>query len=129
MGAFEQSDRVGAPVGQAAGDGVLERSGEIGDICRAHWFDACHFVPDGGLEAGKREITPGSANHGPWQGEARLVSLHGGFFQSRAAGITETEEFRRLVEGFAHGIVNGRAKALVLTNPLDRQQLAVAAGH
>ncbi len=45
-------------------DGRLERGAEIGDICRRQRRDSFGFEPHRRLEAGKREIRLGAAEHG-----------------------------------------------------------------
>ncbi len=46
----------------------------------------------------------------------------------RAAGIAEAQQLRRLVEGFAGGVVDGGAEPAIAADAFDHQQLAMAAG-
>src|SRR6201999_3387562 len=50
------------------------------------------------------------------------------FLDQRAAGIAETEQARRLVEGLAGGVVEGLAEQLVALVVADRGEQGVAAG-
>src|SRR6201999_590292 len=50
------------------------------------------------------------------------------FLDQRAAGIAETEQARRLVEGLTGGVVEGLAEDLVAAVVADRGEQGVAAG-
>ncbi len=47
----------------------------------------------------------------------------------RPAGVGQAEQLRHLVEGFADGVVDGRAEAQIIADAPDGDELGVAAGH
>ena len=64
--------------------------------------------------------------HGARQSD-RCAAALGGLLDGWAAGIVEAEQLRRLVEGLAKRIVQGRAEARVLADILDDEKLRVPA--
>ena len=126
----EGVEGVAAPVGQHIADGRLKRRREIGDVARVERTgrQSVDGMAQGGLEAGERKIATRPPAHRPWQVEARAVATGSGGFECRAAGIAEFEQLGRLVEGFADGVVDGAAKAVIDADILCDHQLAVAAG-
>ena len=64
--------------------------------------------------------------HGTRQSDGCAAAL-GGLLDRRAAGIVEAEQLRRLVEGLAKRIVQGRAEARVVADVPDDEKLRVSA--
>ncbi len=69
------------------------------------------------------------AEHGPRQIKPAGRATRRRRRHRRAAGITKTQHLGRLVEGFSHGVVHGRAQPGKIVHALDDQQLRVPAGH
>ncbi len=57
------------------------------------------------------------------------VAIAGQGLERRTAGIRQAEEFGGFIEGFAHRVVQRGAEQTVLTDALDQNDLAVAAGE
>ena len=104
-----------------------------GRIREGHFFEA---VAEAGFEAGEAEggVTgAGAFAEGAGEIEAARVAGSGEFFNERAAGIREAEEFCALVEGFAGGVVDGavedgEADAVLLVGRIEAVEEGVAAG-
>ncbi len=116
---------------QDVAGGALEGRAKIGniailEIAFRQLFDG---LTDFGLQPGKRKIAARPATHGPGQIEAFRIAVSGPCLDCGAAGIPQSQHFRRLIESLTQGVVNGGAEAAVASNPLDRQQLAMAAGN
>src|SRR3546814_13688232 len=62
-----------------------------------------------------------------WSSDVCSSDLPRGAFDRGAARIAEPEQFRRLVERFARGIVDRGGEAAIDTNAADQQQLAMPA--
>ena len=84
---------------------------------------------DGGFQARKTHVEAGPVHQGARETEGFGVAgfcepLHG-----RAARKAEAEQFGRLVECFAHRVINGRAETPVVAKPAHFQELAMPARH
>ena len=60
--------------------------------------------------------------------EPHRIAAERRLFDARAAGIGQAEQFGRLVEGFADGVVDRRAEPPIIADAVDRDELAMAAG-
>ena len=87
-------------------------------------------APHSRLQAGKREMGLVASQHRPRQVEATRISL------ARAArstagppGKAEPQQLRRLVEGFAQRVIDGRAEPLVSADAAHDQELRMPAGN
>ena len=96
-------------VADDVGRGLLEAGAEIGDGLFAERRALHGFMPERGLEAGEREMRLAPPMHRPRQRHRRRAPC-GFFLDGWAARITETEQLRRFVEGFAQRIVEGGAE-------------------
>src|SRR5205085_6417414 len=82
---------------------------------------------DSALEAGEGEMRFGGADQRPGQRHGCRVAALGQLLDRRAAWIAEAEQFRRLVEGFAGGIVDRRRQSAIVADAAHFEQLAVPA--
>src|SRR6185436_19872690 len=83
----------------------------------------------GGFEPREAELEILAVKHRPRQADASRDSGVGEARQRRTAGVTEAEELRGLVKGFARGIVLRFSEESVAADSLDSHELGVAAGH
>ena len=83
----------------------------------------------GRLQAGEREVGTFPAQHRA--GKSIVLGVAGASegFNGRTAGIGQPEKLCRLVEGFAHRVVDGRAVEPVSPQSFDGQKLAMAARY
>ena len=131
----ESGQRMPGAVGEHVGDSGLEARGEIG---RGPALEAAIFpprvgterldgLPDRGLEAREGEVAAGPAEERPRQPVLLRVAFAREALDRRSAGIAEAQELRAFVEGLADRVVERGAEPLVAADPLDGEQLAVAA--
>ena len=86
------------------------------------------LVAHRGLQSRQREIGVGAAEHRPREGEPFGVAAAGGALDLRSAGIGQAEHLCHLVEGFAHGVVDGGAEPDIVADADHGDDLGVAAG-
>ena len=90
-----------------------------------------HLVPDeieqGGLYAAETVVQAGDVGLG--EGESRRVALGGETVDHGAARIAQAEHLGALVEGFAHGVVDGLAEDGEGKRRIDPHYLGVASRH
>src|SRR5208283_391301 len=80
-------------------------------------------------EPGKTHVEITARKHRPRQLEAaRLASLRK-LRKCRTTRVSQSEQLRRLVEGFAGSIVNRFAEQPVVAHRVDAHQLRVPAGY
>ena len=108
-------------------DGGLKCGAQVGHVQLRQRRDLLRLEPQGGLEAGEREVGLGASEHRPRQREAARVAAQRLPLDLRSARITETEQLRDLVVGFADGIVDGGAEAHIVADVARRDDLGVAA--
>src|SRR3546814_9271312 len=82
---------------------------------------------DRALEPGEGEMRFDAADQWARERHGAGVTVPRGAFDRGAARIAEPEQFRRLVERFARGIVDRGGEAAIDTNAADQQQLAMPA--
>ena len=111
-------ERARRSVAEDVGDRFLEARAEIGHVLLAERRAGHRFMPESGLEPGEREMRLVSPEHRPRQLDSG-PTLRRHAFDLGSAGIAKPEELRRLVERLAEGIVERRAKPLVIANVLD----------
>src|SRR5690606_26136434 len=111
------------------GDRVLKGSSDIGLVLTGKGFESLRGLANRCFQAGKGEVAARPSHHGARQGKAERVALPRGALHGGAAGIAKTEEFRHLVEGFAHRIVDGCAETTVVSYAFHHEKLAVAARY
>lgn len=90
-------------------------------------LSACHRPLNRAFEPGKAEMRFARTDQRPGQRYGSLIPFFRQFFDRRAAGIAEIEQFGGLVEGFARSVVNGRGKPPIIADPAHLQKLAMAA--
>ena len=86
------------------------------------------FVTHGRLQSRKGKIGVGAPEHRPRKGKPFGVAAAGGALDFRPARIGQPEHFCDLVEGLAHGVVNGGAETYIFADADHRDDLGVAAG-
>ena len=86
------------------------------------------LVAHRGLQARQREIGVGAPEHRPRKREASGIAAGGGALDLRAARIGQPEHFCHLVEGLAHGVVDGGAEPHIVADADHGDDLGVAAG-
>ena len=79
------------------------------------------------LRPAKEKCGSAEPTKGRGSGTAARIALGRGALHRRSAGIAQAEQFRGLVERLAGGVVDGGGEAAVAADPLDEQQLAMAA--
>ena len=82
---------------------------------------------DGSLDAAEGEI-PGVFEHRPREVEGGRAAGVAGLLDRRSAGVGKAQEPGHFIEGFACGIVQRAAQALVLQVVLHQDQFAMPAG-
>ncbi len=108
-------------------DRRLEAGAEVGDVALGQGRDLLGLQPQGGLQAGEREIRLRPAHQRAGQVEAFGIALPRLDFHVRTARIGQAQELRHLVEGFADGVVDGGADAHVIADPAHRDELGMPA--
>ncbi len=111
--------------GQGIHDGVLKGAGNVGRRLAAVLAQGGQGE---GLEAGEAEVEAGTVGHRAGKAETGRVALGRQPRQGRAAGIAQAEHLGGLVEGLAGGVVQRLAQQSVTANPVNPDQLSVAAG-
>ena len=86
------------------------------------------FVAHRGLQSRQRKIGVGAPEHRPRQCKSFGVAAFGGTLDFRSARIGQAEHFCDLVEGFAHGVVDGGAEPDIVADADHGDDLGVAAG-
>ena len=108
---------------------LLESPGDVGPVLIAQGLVRVHGVQGEGLQAAEAEVQAGAVGHRPRETEPFNVPVLGAGGDRWAAGIAEAQHFADLVEGFAHGVVQGFAEHLVVPDAGHLHQLGVASGH
>ncbi len=121
--------RTARAVDNALGHSHLEGSAEVGDILVRERDQRSRLMPDSRLQSRERKVWLLAAKHGPRQREPAGITLRSRALDSRTAGLTQAEKLRRLVEGFAQRVVDGRPQTLVTANIPDELQLRMPAGN
>ena len=80
------------------------------------------------FETSKRHIEAGSVEQRARQFDSVRIAIFGAAFDCRPAGKAKAQNFGRFVEGFTDCVINRRTKAAILAEPLNSDELAVAAG-
>ncbi len=108
--------------------GLLERSADVGNVLIGKRRNGRRCLPHGRFQTGEGEVQPCFANH--WTGQRKLVriSCRCSFLDGRSTWIRQPQKFRRLVEGLAQRIVDGRAPAFILPHATNKNELRVTAG-
>jgi hydroxymethylbilane synthase len=114
---------------QRARDRLLERSADIGDVLFGQRSDFGRRLPDGRFQSGKGEVEPGFTDQRPWQGEPVGVTHLRRLLHGRTTRIRKPEQFGRLVESLAQGVVDRGAPALVVSDAAHQHELGMAAGN
>ena len=123
---------------QRFAESVLETAGEMGAVgvqCSAK-FGIAHRVQQRRFEAAERHIVVvvvagplAAVEHRPRETEACRITLAGKRFDMPAAGIRQPHQLRDLIEGFAGGVVAGRAEQPIFAPRGDVEQQRVTAAH
>ncbi len=111
---------------------VLELARDVGParvVERTAGRLAAHERQRRGLEAAEAHVEVAARKHRPRQRHGAVPSRLREARQRRSAGIRQTEQLGRLVEGLAGRVVLGVAQQPVLPDARDFEQLAVTAGH
>ena len=116
------------PVSHHIDHRLLERRAQIGDVLIGQRRDLFRFEPQRGFQPRQRKIGVAASAHRPRQRKARGIAARGFLFDQRTAGIAEAEQFRRLVEGLADGVVERAAEAEIIADAAHAENLRMAAG-
>ena len=120
-------DGAAALDGQGVGHRFLEGAGDVGLRLLAA-VALAQGVEGEGLEAREAEVEAGPVGHGAREAVARRIALLGQGRHRGAAGIAEVQHLGGLVEGLAHGVVEGVAQHPVAADAGDLHQHRVPAG-
>ena len=96
--------------------------------CGSSGVEPGGFVAHRGLQSRQREIGVGAPEHRPRKGKAFGVAAARRALDLRSARIGQPEHLCDLVEGFAHGVVDGGAEPHIFADADHGDDLGVAAG-
>ena len=118
------------PVDQRVADYVLVRGAKIRNIYFfAALFGIVKNVHNGGFKPGKAHIKRRALYAGLWQAERLGISLLRHFIKRNSAGIRKTHGPRRLVKGFARGVITGFPENFEFRVVGNFHNMAVTAGN
>ena len=80
------------------------------------------------FKPGQREVCVVASQHRPRKREPFGVAAGRGALDLRPAGIGQPQHFCDLVEGLAHGVIDGGAEAHIIADAEHRDDLGVTAG-
>ena len=96
--------------------------------CGSSGVEPAGFVANRGLQSRQREIRVRPPEHRPRKGEPLGIAARRRALDLRSARIGQRQHLCDLVEGLAHGVVDGGAEPHIFADADHRDDLGVAAG-
>src|SRR5262249_12259251 len=124
----EQHQARPQPVEDDVDDCLLEARAKIGDILIAERSDFFRFKAQRGLQSRERKIGILATMHWTRQSETRCIAAGSFFLDLRSARKTKAKQLGGFVEGLANGIILRRAKANVIADAANSQDLGMPPG-